>query len=106
MDFTHRDAMNWYQNQEKKREDNYKNNQIGLINKNLQNILHQMEREIDKSRVEMQEKHINRQLQSCHIWNIGYINNFENKKIALEQGVFIQLLLQLFDLNYHHFHVV
>lgn len=99
MGFKQHNAMSWHKKQEKKREENYQNNQVTLINKNLQNILHQIEKEIDKSEVEMQEKHINRQLVSCHIWKIGYANNFENKKIALEQGVFVQLLLQLSDLE-------
>lgn len=99
MDFKNHNAISWHQNQGKKRKDNYENNQIALINKNLQNILYQIEREVDKSKVELQEKHINRQLVSCHIWRIGYVDNFQNKKIALEQGVFIQLLLQLFDLE-------
>lgn len=95
MDFSQHYAMNWYQDQQKKKENNYQKGQISSINRNLQDILHRLESEIDKDKVAVQEKHINRHLVSCLIWRMGYINNFESERVALEQGVFLQLILKL-----------
>ena len=95
MDFSQHYAMNWYQDQQKKKENNYQKGQISSINRNIQDILHRLESEIDKDKVAVQEKHINRHLVSCLIWRMGYINNFESERVALEQGVFLQLILKL-----------
>ena len=88
-------GLKWYEEQEKKRKDRQEKSEVSLINRNLQNILRSVEKEIDKSQVKAQEGHINNLLISSNIWNMSYANNFENKKIALEQGIFIHLLLQM-----------
>jgi hypothetical protein len=90
-------AVKWYEDQQQKKKDNYERGQVSLLNRNLQNILHQIEDKISKEYYEAQEKNINRKLVSSHLWNIGFLNNLENKEIALEQGVFLTLILHLED---------
>lgn len=88
-------AVKWYEDQQKKRENSYQNGQISLLNRNLQNVLHQIQDKIDIDKYKLQEGHVNRKLVSCHVWNIGYANNFESKEIAVEQAIFISLILHL-----------
>jgi len=85
--------MDWHENEKRKKEDRYEKNQLSILNRNLQRILHQIERKIEKDLYKRQEQHVDRQLVSSHIWNLGYLNNLESKKVALEQGVFISLIL-------------
>lgn len=87
--------MKWYQDQQEKKNNSYEKGQISLLNKHLQRIFYQVADQIDKSKYQLQENHINRKLSHCHVWNIKYLNNEESKEIAVEQAVFLTLILHL-----------
>lgn len=86
-------AHQWYENEQKKKEEFRKSQEISLINRNLQNILHRMERWFDRKDYEEEARAVNRLLVQSHIWDMTYANNFENEQVAFEQGLLIYTIL-------------
>jgi hypothetical protein len=87
------EAISWYENHKKMKEDSINKSQISLINNHLQRILHQVQIHIDKNKYQIQVEFINHLLNQSLIWDLKYISNLESKSIALEQGVLISLIL-------------
>lgn len=86
-------AINWYEKQKAKQKESHRKHDITLINRQLNNILQHIEHEIEKDRFQVQERAMNRHLVQSSIWRMGYANNFENTDVAIEQAVFIYLLV-------------
>jgi len=86
-------AHQWYEKEQKRKEEFQKKQNISLINRNLQRILHQMEGSIHREDYEKEASVVNRMLIQSHIWNMTYANNFENGQVAVEQGLLIYTIL-------------
>ncbi|WCK57402.1 hypothetical protein PP175_25380 (plasmid) [Aneurinibacillus sp. Ricciae_BoGa-3] len=94
--------FDWYQEQEKQREDSMKANAISLINRDLQRVLHRVEQHINREDYEKEAQQVNRHLVQSSIWRLGYRNNMENENVALEQALFIQQVLLKEELPNKH----
>jgi hypothetical protein len=86
-------VVNWYLNEEKKRKEQQEKNEISLLNRRLQQLLMEMKPQIDVEKYREQTKKIERKLVQSSIWNLRYLNNFENKEVVLEQGLLITHIL-------------
>jgi hypothetical protein len=82
-------GMSWYENEQKKSKDRQEAQEVSNINRQLQRLLHQMDGKIDQKAYEREANAVNRYLAQSSVWQIGYINNMENPKVALEQALFI-----------------
>lgn len=86
-------AVNWYEKQKSRREESIRNQDTSDINRQLNNILQQIESKIEKERFQLQEQSVQRHLVQSSIWQLGYRNNFENPQVAIEQAVLIYLVV-------------
>lgn len=87
-------VWDFYQREQKRKEEGYKSNQIFLHNQQLQHILKPLLHKIDRKNYEKEEREANRMCVQCSIWDLKYRNNFENPKVAITQANFISLILE------------
>lgn len=86
--------LDWWMQQEEKKKDRIKANDVSLLNRELQLMLHRIENEINKEKYERETRQAERHLVQTSIWNIGYMNNLENPDVVLTQGLFIAYILK------------
>lgn len=85
--------VNWYLNEEKKRKDQQEKNEISLLNRRLNQLLGEIKHQIDVEKYREKTQKIEQKLVQSTIWDLHYLNNLENKEIALEQGLLITYIL-------------
>ncbi|WCK57024.1 hypothetical protein PP175_27940 (plasmid) [Aneurinibacillus sp. Ricciae_BoGa-3] len=85
--------LDWWQQQQQKKADAMRGNDIFLINQSLQRVLQQVQQHINREDYRKEAQKVQRYLVQCSVWKIGYRNNMENENVALEQALFIQLIL-------------
>jgi len=85
-------AHQWYQKEQKKKEDAHRANTISLINRNLNNLLSRLSNKIDKDVYDDIVSSLEQVLVSSGIWHLQYRNNFENPKVAIAQASLISLI--------------
>lgn len=88
-------AIQWYEDQKRRREERYENGQVSILNRRLQKVLNQIRPYIDEEVYERQIEQVNRHLYYAHIWRIENATDLERKEVAVEQAVFISLILHL-----------
>jgi len=85
--------VNWYLNEEKKRKEQQEKNEIFLLNRRLNQVLGGIKHQIDVEKYQERTKKIEQKLVQSTIWDLGYLNNLENKEIVVEQGLLITYIL-------------
>lgn len=85
--------LEWYMKNEKRKEIARDKNEIGLINRQLQQALMKLGSVIDKEKYQDETMEINRHLVQSSIWELNYRNNYESERVALLQGLFISYIL-------------
>ncbi|MFF2531311.1 hypothetical protein ACFVS2_20625 [Brevibacillus sp. NPDC058079] len=86
--------LDLWRNDQKRKRDMMIANDIALLNRQLQELLHRMIPKIDQTKYQQEAERAGcRKLVKCTIWNIAYRNNMENPDVVLCQGLFIAYLL-------------
>lgn len=85
--------VDWYMNEEKKREERQQEGQIERLNQQFTRLIGKLSHQLDRQKYEKEEGVYNRQLVSCSIWQLGYRNNFINPKVlTLQAGWLVHIL--------------
>lgn len=87
-------VLNWHLQQQRKRENEMNKNDIFLINQELKQLLQQVQSFINLDDFETEVREANRYIIQSSIWNVAYLNNLENKKVAVEQAKLIRTILK------------
>lgn len=85
------DPFTWYEEEEKKRQETMKLNEISIINRELQSLLHKVIHHIDISKYEEFEQQLVYQYRvvNSNLQHLSWVNNFESDEVALAQALFI-----------------
>lgn len=86
--------LDWFMKEEEKRKNRMTSNDVSMINRDLQRIMHQLVDDIDQEKYQKEANQAGRILVQSTIWNIGYMNNMENADVALAQGLFMAFILK------------
>lgn len=87
--------IDWWMKEQEKKKDLVRANEIALINRQLQELLHRIAHKIDRAKYKKEADQAGRgKLVQCSIWNITYRNNMENPDVALSQGLLISYILK------------
>lgn len=86
--------LNWYQNEEKKREQESKSTDISFINQELKVLLQRTQSFINREEYEDYARKASSVVQQSSIWNVGYINNMENERVAVEQALLLKAIFE------------
>ena len=94
--------LDWYHKQEEKRKDSRRRNDISLINQELKSLLQRAQSFINREDYKEEARMANRVVQQSSIWNIGYINNMESERVAVEQALLLKVILKRDGENIRH----
>ncbi|PLS19299.1 hypothetical protein CVD28_02480 [Bacillus sp. M6-12] len=86
--------LNWYHQQQEKKKDQMKKNDISLINQELKRLLQRLQSFINREDYEKEARKANRYVVQSSIWNVGYRNNMESEQVAVQQALLIQAILK------------
>lgn len=92
-------GLNWYEKQQRQREERRKKSETSLLNRNVQQLIQRM---IGLSEAEVPEEWVleaNRHLVQSSILHLSYANNFESPKVVAVQLLFGRKLVTLIDEN-------
>lgn len=92
-------SVHWFMQQQEKKKEAQEGRDVHLINRQLQQVLHEIESYVDKSTYQREANLVNRHLVQSSVWRITYVNNMENKQVALEQALFILTILSKEELE-------
>jgi hypothetical protein len=87
--------LNWYHNQQEKKKNSMKMNEISLINQELKILMQRIQSSINREDYQVEAREANRCVVQSSIWNVGYRNNMESDKVAVAQSILIQKILKM-----------
>lgn len=90
------DPYAWYERDRKKKKERERANDISLINRQLQQLLNEVKHKINWKKYEkvaniLEYRH---RVKQSSLWNLSWANNFEDKEVALAQGVLIYHIIK------------
>jgi hypothetical protein len=86
--------LDWYHNQQEKKKEHMKNNEIFLINQELKRLLQRLQSFINRQDYVQEARKANRFVVQSSIWDVGYRNNMESEKVAVEQALLILTIVK------------
>lgn len=94
--------LNWYHNQQEKKKNARRGNDISLINQQLKTLLLRVQSFINREDYKKEVMKANRFVQQSSIWSVGYISNMESEDVAMEQALLLKIILKRDEANIQH----
>lgn len=84
----------WFHNQGESRKKRRERAGISLINEKLKSLLKRAQSFIDRDDFAEEANKAEHVVQQSSIWDVGYINNMENERVAVEQAVLLKAIFK------------
>lgn len=97
MNFNKWSVAGWYMNEQEKRKERMKAQDVSILNRQLQELLHEVQHKIDDWKLYEQIANTLEQdyrVSSSSLWNLTWANNYESEQVALAQGLLLAHILK------------